>query len=73
MRDYGYGSFDVQAWLENGKPFRTITRTGVNPILDSVRKGFHSMVVPFLAAGRLTPQNATSCYLRPYVPVVKVW
>jgi hypothetical protein len=46
--------FDVQAWLANGKPFRTTTRIRVNPILESVRIGFHSMVEVFLAAG-LTP------------------
>ena len=46
--------FDVQAWLENGKPFRTTARTRVNPILESVRIGFNSMVAVFLAAD-LTP------------------
>jgi hypothetical protein len=43
--------FDVQAWLKSEKPFRTISRTKVNPILDSVLTGFHSMVEVFLNAG----------------------
>jgi hypothetical protein len=46
--------FDVPSWLENGKPFRTTARTRVNPMLESVRTGFHSIVEGFLAAG-LTP------------------
>jgi hypothetical protein len=46
--------FDVQAWLESGKPFRATVRPRVNPILESVRTGFHSMVEVFLTAG-LTP------------------
>jgi hypothetical protein len=36
---------------EDGKPFRTTARTRVNPILDSVRTGFHSMVEVFLSVG----------------------
>jgi hypothetical protein len=43
--------YDVQAWLADGKPFRTTARTRVNPILDSVHTGFHSMVGVFLSAG----------------------
>lgn len=50
--------FDVQAWLANGKPFRTTARTRVNPILESVRVGFHSIVEVFLSAG-LKPQELT--------------
>lgn len=48
------GSSTFQAWLENGKPFRTTARIRANPILESVQIGFHSMVEVFLAAG-LTP------------------
>jgi hypothetical protein len=43
--------YDVQAWLADGKPFRTTARTRVSPILDSVHTGFHSMVEAFLSAG----------------------
>ena len=51
------GFFDIQAWLENGKPFRTTARTRVNPILESVRIGFHSMVKVFLAAGLISAER----------------
>jgi hypothetical protein len=43
--------FDVQAWLANRKPFRTTAQTRVNPILESVQVGFHSVVEVFLSAG----------------------
>jgi hypothetical protein len=51
--------FDVQAWLENGKPFRTTARTRANPISESVRIGFHSIVEVFLAAG-LSPAERSA-------------
>jgi hypothetical protein len=43
--------FDVQAWLANRKPFRTTAQTRVNPILESVQVGFHSVVEVFLSEG----------------------
>jgi hypothetical protein len=37
--------FDVQAWLQSGKPSRSTARTKANPVLESLQTGFHSLAI----------------------------
>jgi hypothetical protein len=45
--------FDVQKWIEAGKPIRTSQKVRINPLRYSVEIGFQSMVEIFLRCSLL--------------------